>query len=388
MEPIVERSGDMDVEAPRGLLRVFGELEDPRVERMRLHRLSDILIITLCGVICGADSWTEIELFGKAKFDWLRTFLGLPHGIPSHDTFGRVFSRLDPEQLERCFLTWMQGLAEASHGRLVAIDGKTLRRSFDKASHKAAIHMVSAWNERNHVVLGQLATDAKSNEITAIPELLALLDIADSVVTIDAMGCQKAIAKQIVEQEGHYILQVKGNQQRLHDLAKETFHELTSGSLPHVPYAFHEEVDKGHGRLETRRIWTTEWIDWYDRRGDWTGLRSFVCVESERTIDGRTSSDRRYYISDLGGTDARTMLEYVRGHWGIENRLHWSLDVTFREDTLRNRVGHSAENFSRIRRLALNLLRRDKTCKAGIKGKRLQACLKDDYLLRILRQGI
>jgi len=377
----------MDVEAPRGLLRVFDQVEDPRVERTKLHRLSDILVIALCGVICGADSWTEIELFGKAKFAWLRTFLELPHGIPSHDTFGRVFSRLNPEQLERCFLTWMQALARANGGRLVAIDGKTLRRSFDKAHGKAAIHMVSAWCQTNHLVLGQLATDAKSKEIAAIPKLLKMLDIADSVVTIDAMGCQKAIARQIVAQEGHYLLQVKGNQETLRDRLKETFDELTRRPIPGVPYRFHEEVDSGHGRVETRRIWTTEWTDWYDRRADWTGLRSFVCVESERTIDGRTSTDRRYYISDLGGVDARTMLEYVRGHWGIENRLHWSLDVTFREDTLRNRVGHSAENFSRIRRLALNLLRRDKTCKAGIKGKRLQACLKEDYLLRILGQG-
>ncbi len=378
----------MDVEAPRGLLRVFEKVEDPRVERTRLHRLSDILVITLCGVICGADSWTEVELFGKAKYDWLRTFLELPHGIPSHDTFGRVFSRLNPDQLERCFVDWMQALAQATGGRAVAIDGKALRHSFDTAHGKAAIHMVSAWCQVNHLVLGQLATDVKSNEITAIPKLLKMLDIADSVVTIDAMGCQKVIAKQIVEQKGHYVLQVKGNQKTLHDLVKETFDELTRRSIPGVACSFHEEVDGGHGRVETRRIWTTEWTDWYAQRCDWTGLQSFVCVESERTIDGRTSTDRRYYISDLDGVDAPTMLGYVRGHWGIENLLHWSLDVTFNEDMLRNRVGHSAENFSRIRRLALNLLRRDKTCKAGIKGKRLQACLKDDYLLRILDQGI
>ena len=378
----------MDVEAPRGLLRIFGEVQDPRVERTRLHRLSDILVITLCAVICGADTWMEIELFGQAKLDWLRTFLELPHGIPSHDTFGRVFARLNPEQLERCFLTWMQGLAQASGGRLIAIDGKTLRHSFDKANRKAAIHRVSAWCGANHLVLGQLATDAKSNEITAIPKLLKMLDISDSVVTIDAMGCQKAIAQQIVEQQGHYILQVKGNQETLHDLVKDTFDELTGRGIPGVPYSFHEEVDAGHGRVETRRIWTTEWTDWYAQRRDWAGLRTFVGVESERTIDGRTSTDRRYSISDLGGAEARTMLEYVRGHWGIENRLHWSLDVTFQEDALRNRVGHSAENFSRIRRLALNLLRRDKTCKVGLQGKRLQACLKEDYLLRILSQGI
>jgi len=363
-------------------------VEDPRVDRTRLHRLSDILVITLCAVICGADSWTEIELFGKAKVDWLRTFLELPHGIPSHDTFGRVFSRLDPDQLERCFVSWMQALVQATGGRAVAIDGKSLRHSFDKAHGKAAIHMVSAWCQSNHLVLSQVATDAKSNEITAIPKLLRMLDIADSVVTIDAMGCQKAIAKQIVEQEGHYALQIKGNQKTLHDLVKETFDELTCRSIPGVSVSFHEEVDGGHGRVETRRIWTTEWTDWYAQRSDWTGLQSFVCVESERIIDDQTSTDRRYYISDLEGVDARTMLGYVRGHWGIENRLHWSLDVTFHEDMLRNRIGHSAENLSRIRRLALNLLRRDKTFKAGIKGKRLQACLKEKYLLRILDQGI
>jgi len=378
----------MDVEAPRGLLRIFGDVEDPRVERTKLHLLPDILAITLCVVICGADTWMEIELFGQAKIEWLRTFLALPHGIPSHDTFGRVFARLNPEQLERCFMAWMQALAQASGGRLTAIDGKTLRRSLDKANRKAAIHMVSAWCEANHLALGQLATDAKSKEITVIPKLLKMLDISDSVVTIDAMGCQKVIAQQIVEQQGHYVLQVKGNQESLHDIKKDTFDELTGRGIPGVPYSSHEEVDGGHGRVETRRIWTAEWIGWYAQRADWTGLRSFVCVESERTVDGQTSKDRRYYISDLGGVEARTMLAYVRGHWGIENRLHWSLDVTFREDTLRNRVGHSAENFSRIRRLALNLLRRDKTCKVGLKGKRLKACLKEDYLLQILSQGI
>jgi len=378
----------MDVEAPRGLLRVFDELEDPRVERNKLHGLADILAITLLAVICGADEWTEIELFGQSKLGWLRTFLRLPHGIPSHDTFGRVFSRLDPKQLELCFQKWMNALARRSGGELIALDGKTLRRSFDQAGQKAAIHMVSAWSQANHVVLGQVATDAKSNEITAIPKLLKMLDISDSVVTIDAMGCQKAIAQQIVEQQGHYVLQVKGNQETLHRLVKGTFDELTHRGISGVPYSFHEEVDSGHGRVETRRIWTTEWTDWYPQQRDWAGLRSFVCVESERTINGQTSTDRRYYISDLDGQDARTMLGYVRGHWGIENQLHWSLDVTFREDTLRQRIGHSAENLSRIRRLALNLLRRDKTCKNGLKGKRLKACLKQDYLLRIIGQGI
>ena len=378
----------MDVDAPRGLLRILEKVEDPRVERTKLHRLSDILAITLCAVICGADEWTEIELFGKEKSDWLGTFLELPHGIPSHDTFARVFSLLIPEQLERCFLTWMQALAQASGGRLIAIDGKTLRRSFDKASGKAAIHMISAWCQTNQLVLGQLATEAKSNEITAIPQLLKMLDISDSVVTIDAMGCQKAIARQIVEQEGHYVLQVKGNQKSLHDTLVEMFDELTHRPIPGAAYSFHEDVDAGHGRIETRRIWTTNWTDWYADRKKWEGLRSFVRVESVREVDGRTSTERRYYISDLDSGDASAMLGYVRGHWGIENKLHWSLDVTFREDNLRQRIGHSAENLSRIRRLALNLLRQDKTCKLGIKGKRLKACLKEEYPIKILSRGI
>ncbi len=377
----------MDVGAPRGLLRYFGELEDPRMNRTRLHSLTDILAITICAVICGADTWTEIALFGKSKLKWLRSFLELPNGIPSHDTFGRVFSRLDPQQLERCFRDWIAALAESGGGQLIAVDGKTLRRSFDTAGAKAAIHMVSAWSEANHLVLGQLATDAKSNEITAIPRLLKMLDIADSVVTIDAIGCQKSIAKQIVNQDGHYVLQVKSNQPKLHDLLEETFDEITTRPIPGEKYGFYQQTNGGHGRVETRRIWTTEWLDWYDGRSAWAGLRSFICVESVRRIKEKTSTERRYYISDLAGLtaeDAEQLLGYVRGHWGVENKLHWSLDVIFREDERRNRIGHSAENFSRIRRLALNLLRQDKSCKLGVKAKRLKACLEEQYLLKIL----
>ena len=378
----------MDVEAPRGLLRFFDELEDPRMDRTKLHSLSDILVITICGVICGADEWTEIEIFGNAKLEWLRTFLQLRNDIPSHDTFGRVFSRLDPDQLERCFQKWVVALAEVSEGRLIAIDGKAIRRSFHKADGKAAIHMVGAWCETNHLVLGQVATDVKSNEITAIPRLLEMLDVKDAVVTIDAIGCQKTIAKQIVEQGGDYVLQVKKNQPALHDLLEKTFDELTVKPIPGAIYAFHEETNGGHGRVETRRIWTTDWLNWYQDRETWSGLGSFVCVERIRRVDGKTSTERHYYISSLDGSDAQAMLGYIRGHWGIENRLHWSLDVSFREDTLRNRVGYSAENLSRIRRLALNLLRQDKSCKVGVKGKRLHACLKQDYLLKVLCQGI
>jgi len=378
----------MDVEAPRGLLRFFDELEDPRMERTKLHSLNDILFIALCAVLCGADSWTEVEVFGWAKVEWLSRFLALPNGIPSHDTFGRVFSKLDPQALERCFSKLTAALAQASAGRLVAIDGKTLRRSFDKATGRAAIHMVSAWCETNRLVLGQLATAEKSNEIKAIPQLLKLLDVRDAVVTIDAMGCQKAIAQEIINQGGHYVLQVKDNQPGLHALMKETFDELTSRGIGGVRYDFHEETNSGHGRIETRRLWVTDWTDWYVDRKAWVGLKSFVCVERVRLVNGLTSCERHYYISDLAGQSAQSMLGYVRGHWGIENKLHWSLDMTFREDTLRNRIGHSAENFSRIRRMTLNLLRGEKTCKASLKSKRLRASLREDYLVRVLCQGI
>ena len=264
-------------------------------------------------------------------------------------------------------------MAEAGDGKLIAIDGKTLRRSFAAAGNRAAIHMVSAWSATNHLVLGQLTTDAKSNEITAIPQLLKLLDIADSVVTIDAMGCQKAIAQQIVEQRGHYVLQVKDNQPKLHDLLKETFDEITTRPIPAEKYGFYEHTDGGHGRVETRRIWTTEWLDWYDGRSAWARLGCLLCVESTRTVGGKTSVERRYFISDLAGQTAETLLVYVRGHWGIENQLHWSLDVSFREDERRNRVGHSAENFSRMRRLALNLLRQEKNLQTRRQDQTLQS---------------
>jgi predicted transposase YbfD/YdcC len=378
----------MDVEARRGLLRFFDGLEDPRMDRTKLHALSDILFITMCAVLCGADSWSEVELYGRSKEEWLRRFVPLANGIPSHDTLGRVFSRLDPMQLEQCLLKWVGALAEASQGRLIAIDGKTLRRSFDRADHRLAIHMVSAWCETNHLVLGQLTTSEKSNEITAIPRLLEMLDVQDAVVTIDAMGCQKAIAQQIVKQKGHYVLAVKENQPGLYEAIKGTFDELTGPGIPGVSYDFYEDVDAGHGRIETRRIWTTDWTNWWQDRKDWAALKSFVCVESIRELNGQASTERRYFISDLDGQDAESRLGHVRGHWGIENKVHWVLDVAFREDTLRNRIGHSAENFSRIRRLSLNLLRREKSCRVGIKGKRLKAGLNEEDLLLLLGQGM
>jgi len=380
----IARSDDMDVNAPMGLLRAFDQLEDPRMERTRHHSLPDILAITICAVICGADGWTQVEEFGQCKKKWFKTFLDLPNGIPSHDTFGRVFAKLDPSAFEECFLTWVADLATASAGRLIAIDGKTIRRSLDKANGKAAIHMVSAWCEANHMVLGQLATDAKSNEITAIPKLLKLLDIQDAVVTIDAGGCHKKIARRIVDQGGHYILQLKGNQGTLHRETKMLFDQCLTDDCRGIGYSTAATTDGGHGRIEERRLWATSEVSWFAEKDQWKNLRSLIRVQAKRTVEGKTSCEHRYYISDLPADNASGLLSYIRGHWGVENRLHWSLDVSFADDERRIRKGHGAENFSRLSRIALNLLKAEKTNKRGIKTKRLCCGWDHNYLLKVL----
>lgn len=378
----------MDVKAPQGLLRALDEVKDPRMDRTKRHHLGDILALAICAVISGADGWTQIALFGKSKIEWFKTFLALPNGIPSHDTFGRVFAMLDPMAFEECFMKWVTALATASQGRLVAIDGKTLRRSLDTANGKAAIHMVSAWCEANHMVLGQVATDAKSNEITAIPRLLKLLDIDGAVVTIDAAGCQKKIAQQIVDQGGHYILQLKGNQGTLHAETVQLFDQCLRDDCLGIAYTTASTTNGGHGRIEQRRIWATGEVAWFAERSKWKNLRSLIRVEAQRTVDGETSKEYRYYISDLRANDPAKLLEYIRGHWGIENRLHWSLDVSFREDERRIRQGHAAENFSRLSRIALNLLKAETSCKVGIQSKRLRCGWDQDYRLKVLTQEI
>ena len=374
----------MDVDAPRGLLRAFAQLEDPRMNRTKKHRLSDILVLAICAVICGADGWVQIAKFGRCKLPWLRTFLDLPNGIPSHDTFGRVFALLDPQAFEECFIAWIAEVASASAGRLVAIDGKTLRRSLDAANGKAAIHMVSAWCQANHLVLGQLATDAKSNEITAIPKLLQLLDVEGAVVTIDAAGCQKKIAQQIVDQGGHYVLQLKGNQGGLHEETVELFDQCLRDDCYGIPHTTATTTNGGHGRVEQRRIWATSQIGWFAERNKWKNLRSLIRVEARRTIDGQTSCEQRYYISSLPADDPSRLLAYIRGHWSVENSLHWRLDVSFADDDRRIRKGHAAENFARLSRIALNLLKAEKTNDAGIKTKRLCCGWDHDYLLKVL----
>lgn len=364
----------------------FGAVPDPRVERAKRHHFLDILVIAVCGVICNADTWVDIEEFGKAKEPWFRSFLALPHGIPSHDTFGRVFARLDPEAFQRSFLAWAAALHEATGGKLVALDGKTLRRAHDQASGKAALHLVSAWAGEQHVVLGQRAVDGHSNEITALPALLDLLTLEGCTVTIDAMGTQKAIARQVRERGADYVLALKDNQPGLAEAVRTSFTEGRTTNFAGMAHDGYETVNGGHGRVETRRYATLtdpDLLHYLNPAQEWPDLRSIGMVEAERQERGRVSVETRYYLSSLAG-DARAFGEAVRGHWAIENGLHWVLDLAFREDENRVRSGHAQENLATLRRLALNLLRHERSTTVGIKTRRLKAGWSEDYLLRVL----
>ncbi len=365
----------------------FAEIEDPRVERIRRHELLDIIVIAICAVISGADDWVDVEAWGKAKLDWLRRQgLALPHGIPSHDTFGDVFGRLQPEQFETSFLGWVQAVMGASGGKVVAIDGKTLRRSHDRRLGKSAIHMVSAWASANHLLLGQVKVDEKSNEITAIPALLAMLDLGGSIVTIDAMGTQTAIARAIVDQGADYVLAVKENQGHLYEDVVATFQEAEQRRFAHVPHTYTKTTNKGHGRVEIRECWVIERLDYLEAlrtAEDWTTLRSLVMVRAERRLGDQVSVEQRYFISSRPDP-AERQLAVIRSHWGIENELHWCLDVAFGEDASRIRKGDGAQNFSFLRRLALTLLKREQTTKIGLKAKRHKAGWDTDYLLLVL----
>ena len=353
----------------------FEELEDPRVGRAKRHELLDIVVIAVCGIICSADTWVDIEEFGKAKEEWFRTFLDLPNGIPSHDTFGRVFARLDPEQLQRCLVSWSAALRQASGGKLVALDGKTLRRSHDHARGKNALHMISAWSVDSHLVLGQQKVAGHSNEITAIPALLEMLSVEGCTVTIDAMGTQKAIAEQVQEGGGDYVFALKANQGALYEAVVDSFEQAERTHFDGVAHDRVETVNGGHGRIETRRCWTItdpEYLRYLNPGKEWSGLKSVGLVEAERRVGDRVSTERRYYISSLLGK-AKEFSRAVRGHWDIENGLHWILDVAFRQDDSRVRSGNAQENIAALRRLALNLLRQDKTTKAGVRAKRLKS---------------
>ncbi len=369
----------------------FASLPDPRIERTKRHEVLDIVTIALCAVICGADNWVEIARFGRTKEAWLRSFLALPNGIPCHDTFGRVFAKLDPEAFERCFLAWVQAVVGAPGAQVVAVDGKTLRRSHDRANGKGPLHLVSAWATANHLVLGQVATEAKSNEITAIPVLLAALDLTGATVTIDAMGCQTAIAKQIIDQDADYVLALKDNQGTLASAVRDSFALARAtgfADLAATDHAAWRTVDKSHGRFEIRQYWTISdpaILAYLNPTGAWVGLRSIGMVESERRVGDKVSVEARYYLSSQAGVaTAAAFAEAVRGHWGIENELHWVLDIAFREDESRARVGHSAHNLAVVRHIALNLLRQERTARCGVKAKRLLAGWDESYLRKVL----
>lgn len=363
----------------------FSVIEDPRIDRKKLHNFQDILVITLCAVICGADTWEGISNFGRAKYDWFKTFLELPNGIPSHDTLCRVFSLIDPLQFENCFIEWMRACVELCAGSIVPIDGKRLRSSHGKHSpNKSAIHMVSAFSSANGLVLGQRKIDDKSNEITAIPKLLETLYLKGCIVTIDAMGCQKDIAEKIAEQKADYVLALKRNQGSLFEDVKLYLDSILSGELKNIPYQTVETVEKGHGRVEERNYYITESIDWLPNKELWANLKSIGVVESRRHIDGVTSSERRYYIASIAA-NADIFSKAVREHWSIENNLHWTLDVSFGDDAAKTYAGDAAENLGIVRRIAYNLVKQDKK-KASIKGKRLIAGWDNGYLMHLLSE--
>lgn len=366
--------------------RYFADLPDPRRDQGKRHQLSDMIVIAVCAVICAADSWSDVVDFGHAKYRWFKTFLDLPHGIPSQDTFERVFARLDPEAFEACFEAWTKALAGSCGGQLVAIDGKKIRRSFQHAwNSSTATHLVSAFVDANTTVLAQLAVEVKENEIVAIPKLLALLDLQQAVVTIDAIGCQTAIARQIIEAGGDYVLAVKDNQPTLAHKLQREFHAWRLEGFTSVPHDHYRDVEGDHGRIESRDVWVVEQLDWLGEEAQrWPRLKTAVLVEARREVDGgAVSTERRCYITSLPA-NAQYLGRCIRGHWSIENRLPTVLDVSFAEDQARHRRGHSAQNLARRRRIALNLLRRDRSKKRGVKGKRLNAAWDHDYLLKLL----
>ncbi len=372
------------IESSSKLLEHFQNLEDPRASNLLEHKLLDIIGLTICAVICGADTWVDIEEYGKAKEKWLKKFLELANGIPSHDTIARLFASLDPEALQECFLSWVKAVAQLNEGEIIPIDGKTLRRSYGEGGKKGAIHMVSAWASQNHLVLGQVKVDEKSNEITAIPQLLKVLEIKGCIVTIDAMGAQKEIAEQIIKRGGDYVLSLKGNQGNLHEDVEQLFDWACETEFRNIPHEFHRTIDAGHGRIEIRRYWLLDSVEHLIDAHRWSGLKRVGMVESERRVPGKTPTiERRYYLVSLDGGVER-FAQSVRSHWGIENQLHWILDVAFNEDASRIRKDHAPANFALIRHIAVNLLRQDTSVKVGLKAKRLKAGWDNDYLSRIL----
>jgi predicted transposase YbfD/YdcC len=370
-------------ESTRSLVGHLSVIEDPRDALKSRHKLLDIQVIAVAAVICGADTWVAVADFGRAKEAWLRKFLELPNGIPAHDTFGRVFALLAPEALEACFRAWVTSIRQVLPEEIVAIDGKSVRRSHDRGAGLGPLHMVSAWAVANRVVLGQVATDAKSNEIEAIPRLLETLFLAGCIVTIDAMGCQTKIAEKIVERGGDYLLALKGNQETLAAEVEEAFIDADANDYAGLDSRFLETVERGHGRTEIRRYRTLGDLSGVPRSALWKGMNMIGMVESQRELAGKVSQEVRYFIGSIG-TDVERFARAARGHWAIENDLHWSLDVAFAEDASRVRETNARENFAVLRQMALVRLKNDRSLKSGIKIRRLVAGWNEDYLAKLL----
>lgn len=364
----------------------FSLLKDPRVKLKTSHKLIDIIVIAICAVICGADAWTQMEEFGKSKLKWFKSFLELPHGIPSHNTFGRVFSIISAKSFQSCFQQWINDVFDITDGQVIPIDGKTLKRSYNKKSDKSAIHMVHAWAATNGILLGQLKTKEKSNEITAIPELLKLLEVKGCIVTIDAMGCQRHIAETIIEKEADYILAVKGNQEKLEEAIKTTFDEAMKHDFEGMKHSTSTTIDENHGRLEVRICHVLPilyLLGAKEFKKKWKSLKSIIMIISERTFDEKKTVEHRFYISSLK-PNAKKISSAIRQHWSVENSLHWSLDVAFKEDQSRVRIGQASENFSLLRKIALMHLKNETSLKGGIQTKRLRAGWDSKYLLKVL----
>jgi predicted transposase YbfD/YdcC len=367
--------------------KAFGELTDPRINRRLRHPLVNILTISICAIICGCDDFCAIEEYGQSKIDWFKGFLDLKHGIPSHDTFSDVLNRLKPKEFSQAFTQWVSQLGNLKDD-IVSIDGKTMRRTLDKASGASAIHLVSAWSAKNNLCFGQIKVNEKSNEITAITLLLDLLDITDATITMDAMGCQFAIADKIVGVEADYVLALKGNQGEFHDDIKLFLETHLANEFKNIAHTVSKITNGDHGRIEQRNVWLTSDIQWLiERHPRWKSIKGVAIVDSRREVQGKSSHEQRLYITSHGNKDADFIAHAIRSHWFVENKLHWQLDVSFNEDQNRLRSGYAAENFSMMNKIALNLLKNEKSVKVGVKTKRLKAGWDDVYMMKVLTVG-